>query len=99
MASNTTLIKKLQHAINDKGERLLYHTSQWYSEDEQRPITRYSIQQAVWDEDKGKFVNKLLFSASSQIQILLYLRDYWYNLNGWEIPNNNKIWNKIKAGD
>lgn len=96
MASNTSLIKKLQKAINGKGAKLLYHTSQWYSDKEDRPITVYSIKQAIWDDEKNKFINKELFSSTSQIQIVLYLRDYWYLLTDQELPTNNLMWNEIR---
>ena len=33
------------------------------------------------------------------IQILLFLRDYWFEMNGWDIPTDNEMWNEIKQGD
>ena len=96
-ASNITLIKKLQKAINSRGEKILYNTSQWYSEKQQRPITVYHIKKAVWDEEKQKSRNIELFKAYSTIQILLFLRDYWYEINNIPIPDDNEIWNKIRA--
>ena len=96
MPSNTTNIKKLQRAINLKGENILYNTNQGYSEDQNRPVTVYSIKKAVWDDDKQRTVNIELFKSTSQIQVLLYLRDYWFKLNGREIPSDNAEWNKRK---
>ena len=29
--------------------------------------------------------------------MVLFLRDYWYEFNGWEVPNDNEVWNKVKA--
>ena len=55
MAANITLIKKLQKAINSRGERLLYNTSQWYSDKQQRPITVYHIKKAMY----GKCLDEL----------------------------------------
>ena len=96
MASNTVTIHKLQQALNMRGCKILYSTSQFYSEQQQRPITQYHIKQAVIDEDTGKNKNIELFKSTSQIQILLFLRDMWYELNGWEIPTDNEIWNNKK---
>lgn len=96
MASNITMIKKLQRAINNRGERILYMTSQFYSDDEDRPITLYSIKKAVLDEKKGRNVNVELFKSTSQIQIVLFLRDYWYQLNGLEVPRDNEKWEEVK---
>lgn len=96
MASNITNIKKLQRAINSKGEKILYTTNQWYSEEQQRPITTYTIKKAVWDPERQRNYNVDLFKANSTIQILLFLRDYWYKLNGMEIPTDNEEWNTIR---
>ena len=57
----------------------------------------YVLKKAYWDEDKGKNRNIELFSTTSQIQIVLYLRDLWYELNGWEVPTDNETWTKAKA--
>lgn len=95
-SSNITMVKKLQQAINTKGEKILYTTSQFYSNEQNRPVTIYSIKKAVFDEKKNKNVNIELFSSTSLIQIVLYLRDYWYELNGQDIPTDNEEWNKIR---
>jgi len=98
MASNTVMIHKLQSAINRKGYKVLYSTSQFYSEEQNRPVTLYTLKQAHYDEQKGKNVNVELFKSNSQIQIVLFLRDLWYQINGWEIPTDNEYWNDIKSG-
>lgn len=96
MASNTVMIHRLQQAINGKGGKLLYSTTQFYSEEQNRPITVYHLKQAVYDEEKGKNTNVELFKTTSQIQVVLFLRDFWFDLNGWEIPNDNEQWNQTK---
>lgn len=96
MAANITLIKKLQTALNSKGMKILYQTQQFYSEQQKRPVTCYVIKQAVWDEQKQRNKNVELFSSFSQIQILLFLRDMWYEVNGWEVPTDNEVWNQAK---
>lgn len=97
MASNTTMIKKLQHALNTKGCKVLYNTSQFYSKQQDRPVTVYHLKQAIWDDEKQKNKNIDLFKSTSQIQIVLYLRDLWYSVNNLEIPTDNEMWNNIKA--
>ena len=90
-------IKKLQKAINEKyQERILVNKNQFYSADSQRVLELLIIKKAVWDEGKQRFKNVELFSSSSDIQIVLWLRDYWYTLNGWEVPTENAEWNKAK---
>lgn len=96
MNSNTTMIKKLRSAINLKGERLLYNTSEFYSEEQNRTVTIYTIKKQVWNPKLQKNKNIELFHSTSQIQIVLFLRDYWYTLNGMELPTDNEKWNKIR---
>jgi hypothetical protein len=98
MASNSTNIHRLQQAINAKGGKILYSTSQFYSEQQGRPVTVYHLKTAVYDESKGKNINIELFKSTSQIQIVLFLRDMWFEMNGWEVPTDNEMWNKVKEG-
>lgn len=94
--SNSVMIHKLQHAINDKGGNLLYNTTQFYSETANRPVTIYIIKQAQWSEERQRMINVELFSSTSQIQIVLFLRDFWYKLNNWEVPTDNLVWEQAK---
>lgn len=91
-------IKKLQRAINDTfGSKILVNKTQYYSNDADRVLELLVIKKAIWDEEKQKFKNIELFSSPSDVQIVLWLRDYWYELNGWEVPSDNEEWNKAKA--
>lgn len=92
-ASNRVMIKKLQSAINTRfNGRLLINRTQWYSDREDRPVTTWVIRKAVWNDTKQRNDNIELFKSTSEIQIVLFLRDYWYELNGWEVPTDNKQW-------
>lgn len=91
------MIHTLQHAINKNfNQRLLVDKVQFYSTNNDRPITQYVLKLEVWDEGKQKFKKQELFASTSMIQIVLFLRDYWYELNGWEVPTDNEMWNKAK---
>lgn len=96
--SNKLMLQNLQKAINhtfDVG--LLVDKVQWYSEQQQRAITYYKIKITVPKKDRVKNIKYVeLFSTSSQIQAILFLRDYWYELNGWEVPTDNQMWEEIK---
>lgn len=90
-------IKKLQRAINEKFDaKILINKTQYYSENTQKPLEILVIKQAIWNEEKQKFKNIEVFSSPSDVQIVLWLRDYWYQLNGWEVPTDNEEWNKAK---
>ena len=96
MASNSVNIHKLQQALNHLGHRVLYNTTQFYSEQQDRPVTLYVLKQAVWDSEKQKMRNVELFSSTSQIQIVLFLRDLYLETKGEPIPTDNETWNKAK---
>lgn len=96
--SNRVMIHKLQNAINDKfGAKILFNKTQWYSDSQNRPVTLYIIKQAVWDDEIHKSKNVELFSSCSMIQIVLFLRDLWYELNGWAVPQDNEKWEQAKV--
>lgn len=98
MPSNLQNIQKLQQALNSKGCRILYSSSQFWSEEMQRPIKLYKIEKAVPDEEDNKKNKRVkLFETSSQIQVVLFLRDMWNEINGLPVDNSNPIWNEIKS--
>ena len=99
--SNSVMIHKLQTAINSKGYKLLYNTSQFYSDKQNRPVTQYVIRQVVSDDTGTTPIKRNrhieLFKSCSQIQVVLFLRDFWFEINGWEVPTDNETWNEVKA--
>lgn len=97
MARLATTAKKLQSAINQRtGAKLLINTGQWYSKDKNRTVTVYTIKQTVCDEN-GEYKKTMeMFKTYSQVQMVLWLRDYWYEINGWEVPHDNETWEEMK---
>lgn len=85
--SNTQMIYKLQVALNSKGMRVLNNRSQFFSEVQNRPVTIYKLMQSRSDGTKNRHVE--LFSTPSQIQMVLFMRNLWYTLNGQQIPKTN----------
>ena len=99
MQSYSVTIHKLQTAINlHFQQKILINKTQFYSESQNRPITVWVVQKVVPDESSrnGKQRYVKLFQSSSQVQILLFMRDMWYELNGWELPTNDEDWNKVR---
>ena len=91
-------IKKLQQALQFEGECIVINTSQFYSVDKHKFVTRYHIKRQVQDPDnRNKSSMVELFSACSQIQITLFLRDLYYEVTGQEVPHDNPIWEQKKA--
>lgn len=99
MARFSQLAKKLQSAINQHSNvKLLINTQQWFSEDKGRTVTCYVIKQEMptvkGDKKRHKAIE--LFKTYSQVQMVLWLRDYWYTLNGWEVSTDNEEWEEVK---
>lgn len=92
-----TMIKNLQKALNTQYDmRLLYNRHQWYSNDKDTPITSHIIKQAQWDEDRQRNQNIELFSSTSPLQIVFFLRDLLYELRGDPIPEPTPQWAEAK---
>lgn len=97
MNSNKTMINKLKRAINSKGDRLLYSTNEFFSEEKQDTVTMHTIKRQLEPEAGERYGKKIeLFSSVSTIQIVLFLRDMWYEMNGWEVPKDNEQWAEAK---
>lgn len=96
-AGQTRTIKKLQQALQFEGELILITTSQFYSMEKHTTVTRYHIKKQIQSGEKFKSSQVELFSSCSQIQITLFLRDYYYEVMGYEIPHDNPIWEQAKA--
>lgn len=95
MAKFAQTAKKLQAAINSQpGAKISINTSQWYSKDKHRPITVYTVKESYPDDGFRK--TKEIFKTYSHVQLVLFLRDYWYEMNGWEIPHDNPVWEEVK---
>lgn len=91
-------IQKLQKALEFEGELILISTSQFYSQDKHKFVTRYHVKRQVnSDDNKNRSTQTELFSSCSQIQITLFMRDYLYEIQGKEVPTDNEIWNQAKA--
>ncbi len=97
MANFTKIMHRLQNAINTAFDvKLLIYTTQFYSDKKDGVCTCYHIKQSVYDNTKDRRINIEIFRAYSTVQCTLFLRDYWFKLNGWEVPHDNETWEQIK---
>ena len=87
--------KKLVKALNTRGYMLTFSYKQFMSKDG-KPINYYSINKATWNEERGRYHHTELYSTSSMVRLVLYLRDMWYKENGWELPTDQELWNKLR---
>ena len=89
-------IKKLQNAINGTGKHhITVNKTQYYVEKDNKIAEVLIVKEATVDQN-GRTKYKELFSSGSDVAITLFLRDMWYELNGWEVPTDNEYWEEIK---
>lgn len=88
--------RKLVKALNTKGYMLTFSTKQFMGR-EGKPHNYYSINKAIWNDEKCRYNHTELYSSTSMVRIVLYLRDMWYKENGWELPTDQELWNTIRA--
>lgn len=89
-------IKKLQNAINGTGKAHLTINKTQYFVAEDNKIAEILIVKEATPQKNGKVKYVEVFSSGSDVAIVLFLRDYWYALNGWDIPTDNEYWNETK---
>lgn len=87
--------KKLVQALNSRGHKITFSTKQFIGKDG-LARTMYSVSKAIWDEDKRKYQHNELYSSTSMVRMVLFLRDMWFEENGWELPTDQEQWNKIR---
>ena len=83
---------KLRLALNSRGYNLTISTKQIMGKDETL-VNLYVVAQAVYDEERRKYYNVDLYTTSSRLRVVFYLRDLWYYENGWELPTDDERWN------
>lgn len=88
--------KKLIQALNSRGDSLTFSSKQFKGH-EGFIHSYYTVSQAVWNEEKQRYYHTELYSSSSMVRIVLFLRDRWYKLNGWELPTDQKKWNELRS--
>lgn len=87
-------INRLKIAIRQKsGIKLLITKKEWFSEQKQVLMPYYIISQHHYDPKTKKTTQEELFKAGNKVKVLLFLRDYWYTLNNWEIPRG-EFWDE-----
>ena len=88
--------KKLVQALNSRGYKLTFSTKQFMGKESQ-PHNMYCVNKATWNEEKGRYSHEELYSTTSMVRMTLFLRDMWFEENGWDLPDDQEAWNKIRA--
>ena len=98
MADINKSINKLIQALNQKGYMLMYNKKQFMGR-EGKPHNLYTVTQAVWNADKNKYGSIEVYKSTSTVRVVLFLRDLWFQTNGWELPTDNEMWNNIREAE
>ena len=89
-------IKRLKIAIRNKYDiKLLVTTKEWFSEQNKVLMPYYIIYKHNYDPKTRKSSQEEICRCGIKIQVVLFLRDYWYTRNGWEIPKD-EYWDEKK---
>lgn len=86
---------RLRIALNQRGYNLTISKRQFLGNNNAL-INLYIVAQAVWDDERHKYYNSDLYSTSSRLKLVFYLRDLWYFENGWELPTDDEMWNETR---
>ena len=87
--------KKLIAVFNFIDYNLTFSIKQFMGR-EGKPINYYSVNKAVWNDDRHRYDSVELYSSASLLRIVMYLRDMWYKEIGRELPTDQPIWNKVR---
>ena len=98
MADLNKSINKLIVALNQKGLMLMYNKKQFMGV-EGKPHNLYTVTQAKWNDDKKKYGSVEVYKSTSTVRVVLFLRDLWFSVNGWDLPTDNELWNKIREDE
>lgn len=90
------MIKTFQRAFASIGMPILYHTTQFYSVKQHRPVTQYHIKLVKVEEGSERAGSEEVFSTYYQLYVIFFLRDLWDYVNGRPIDTGNEIWNVYK---
>lgn len=72
MANLNKIMKKLQAALNSEkyDKRVKIHTRQFFSEEQRRMITVYSVIMPEWAEEEHKFVEREKLRTCSTVEVV-----------------------------
>lgn len=75
MARLNQTMRKLQTAIVNAGQVVKINTHQFYSEEQTRLITSYSVIVPMWSDFRQKMVDHELLKTCSTVEVVKFLAD------------------------
>ena len=97
MIGTVSKVKKLQQAINLTGDKILYQTKQWYSDNVHAAITKHVICRSVPKADETGYKQVTLFESYSLLQVVFFLLDLYNYRLGKPLSMENETWNQLRG--
>lgn len=95
MANTIIATRKLIKALNYSGDKITFTQDEFMGK-ENRPVRYYRLYRSAWDEEKNRYAKTELFSSTSLVRIILYLRDLWDIHQNHELRNDPDWWLPIR---
>ena len=73
MAKLNQIIRKLQTAILNRGVKVKVNTNQFFSNEQGRMITCYSVTQRKWPDKKRAMADQLVLKTCSTVEVVKFL--------------------------
>lgn len=73
MAKLSQLIRKLQTAILNKGVKVKVNTHQFFSKEQTRMMTSYTVTERKWSKFKGKMTDQVVLKTCSTVEVVKFL--------------------------
>lgn len=73
MAKLNQLIRKLQTAILNKGVKVKVNTHQFFSKEQNRMMTSYTVTERKWSDFKRKMTDQVVLKTCSTVEVVKFL--------------------------
>lgn len=73
MAKLNQLIRKLQTAILNNGVKIKVNTNQFFSKEQNRILTSYTVTERKWSDFKGKMTDQVILKTCSTVEVVKFL--------------------------
>lgn len=73
MANFNQIMRKLQTAIVNKGVKVKVNTHQFFSNEQNRMVTGYTVTERKWSEKKKKDADQVVLKTCSTVEVVKFL--------------------------
>ena len=73
MSKLNQLIRKLQTAILNKGVKVKVNTHQFFSNEQNRMMTSYTVTERKWSDEKRRITDQMVLKTCSTVEVVKFL--------------------------